>query len=288
MLVKLQAEQEGLDEVFRTAGFEWRSAGCSMCLGMNPDVLQPGERSASTSNRNFEGRQGRGARTHLVSPEVAPPPPSSAGWPLPPTCRRSDRGRSAHHAHRSRGAAAPQRRRHRPDHPERLAQAGRADRLRRRAVQRVARDPGFVLNDPRYADATVLLAGKDFGTGSSREHAVWALQDYGFRAVVSARFGDIFRNNALKGGLLPVQVDAEVVEAVMAMVEAEPGTAVTVDLVGASFARESRVAFPVDDFTRWRLMEGLDDIGLTLRNEASIEAFERSRPAHLPTTVTTR
>jgi 3-isopropylmalate/(R)-2-methylmalate dehydratase small subunit len=104
----------------------------------------------------------------------------------------------------------------------------------------------------------------DFGTGSSREHAVWALQDYGFRAVVSARFGDIFRNNALKGGLLPVQVDAEVVEAVMAMVEAEPGTAVTVDLVGRELrAGEVVSAFPVDDFTRWRLMEGLDDIGLT-------------------------
>ena len=150
-------------------------------------------------------------------------------------------------------------------------------------------DPGFVLNDPQYTGASVLLAGKDFGTGSSREHAVWALQDYGFRAVVSARFGDIFRNNALKGGLLPVQVDAEVVEAVMAMVEAEPGTAVTVDLVGRELrAGEVVSAFPVDDFTRWRLMEGLDDIGLTLRNEASIAAFERSRPAHLPTTVTTR
>jgi 3-isopropylmalate/(R)-2-methylmalate dehydratase small subunit len=147
-------------------------------------------------------------------------------------------------------------------------------------------DPGFVLNDPRFADASILLAGKDFGTGSSREHAVWALQDYGFRAVVASRFGDIFRNNALKGGLLPVQVDAEVVEALMALVEASPATEVTVDLT----TREVRAgdvvsAFPLDDFTRWRLMEGLDDIGLTLRNESSIVAFEQSRPAHLPTTV---
>ena len=147
-------------------------------------------------------------------------------------------------------------------------------------------DPDFVLNDPRFADASILLAGKDFGTGSSREHAVWALQDYGFRAVVSSRFGDIFRNNALKGGLLPVLVDAEVVEALMTLVEASPATEVTVDLT----AREVRAgdivsAFPLDDFTRWRLMEGLDDIGLTLRNESSIAAFERSRPAHLPTTV---
>jgi 3-isopropylmalate/(R)-2-methylmalate dehydratase small subunit len=149
-------------------------------------------------------------------------------------------------------------------------------------------DPGFVLNDPRFTGASVLLAGQDFGTGSSREHAVWALQDYGFRAVVSCRFGDIFRNNALKGGLLPVQVDAEVVESLMALVEASPGTEVTVDLV----AREIRAgdivsAFPIDDFTRWRLMEGLDDIGLTLRNEVAVQAFERSRPAHLPTTVPT-
>ena len=147
-------------------------------------------------------------------------------------------------------------------------------------------DPAFVLNDSRFAGASVLLAGKDFGTGSSREHAVWALQDYGFRAVVSARFGDIFRNNALKGGLLPVQVDAAVVEAVMALVEAAPGTEVTVDLVRRELRAGDVVsAFPIDDFTRWRLMEGLDDIGLTLRNETSIAAFEQSRPAHLPTTT---
>ena len=150
-------------------------------------------------------------------------------------------------------------------------------------------DPSFVLNRPEHATASVLVAGTNFGTGSSREHAVWALTDYGFRAVVSPRFADIFRSNSLKGGLLPVQVDAEVVEAVMAMVEAEPGMAVTVDLVGRELrAGEVVSAFPVDDFTRWRLMEGLDDIGLTLRNEASIAAFERSRPAHLPTTVPTR
>ena len=147
-------------------------------------------------------------------------------------------------------------------------------------------DPAFVLNDARYAGASVLLTGKDFGTGSSREHAVWALQDFGFRAVVSPRFGDIFRSNALKGGLVPVQVDAEVVEALMAQVEQDPGLPVTVDLQ----AREIRAgdvvsAFPLDDFTRWRLMEGLDDIGLTLRNEADIAAYEARRPAHLPTTA---
>jgi 3-isopropylmalate/(R)-2-methylmalate dehydratase small subunit len=145
-------------------------------------------------------------------------------------------------------------------------------------------DPGFVLN--RFPDATVLLAGANFGTGSSREHAVWALQDFGYRAVVSARFGDIFRSNALKGGLLPVQLPAETVERLMELVEADPATPVTVDLE----AREVRcgdvsASFELDDFTRWRLMEGLDDIGLTLRHADEIAAYEARRPAFLPVTL---
>jgi 3-isopropylmalate/(R)-2-methylmalate dehydratase small subunit len=145
-------------------------------------------------------------------------------------------------------------------------------------------DPAFVLN--RFPDATVLLAGANFGTGSSREHAVWALQDFGYRAVVSARFGDIFRSNALKGGLLPVQLPAETVERLMALVEADPTTPVTVDLE----AREVRcgdvsASFELDDFTRWRLMEGLDDIGLTLRHADEIAAYEARRPAFLPVTL---
>jgi len=144
-------------------------------------------------------------------------------------------------------------------------------------------DPGFVLH--RHPEATVLLAGENFGTGSSREHAVWALQDHGFRAVVSSRFADIFRGNALKGGLLPVQLPADVVERLMTLVEADPATPVTVDLD----ARELRAgdvvaAFELDDFTRWRLMEGLDDIGLTLRHDEEIAAFEDRRPAFLPQT----
>ena len=147
-------------------------------------------------------------------------------------------------------------------------------------------DPGFVLNRPESAGATVLLAGKDFGTGSSREHAVWALQDFGFRAVVSPRFADIFRSNAFKGGLLPVELPADVVEALMAAVDADPSLELTVDLV----AREVRAAdvvapFAVDDFTRWRLMEGLDDIGLTLRHEQDIAAYEARRPDWLPRTL---
>jgi 3-isopropylmalate/(R)-2-methylmalate dehydratase small subunit len=144
-------------------------------------------------------------------------------------------------------------------------------------------DPSFVLDRPQHAGATVLLAGPNFGTGSSREHAVWALQDHGFRAVISSRFADIFRSNALKGGLLPVQLPAETVDALMSLVEGDPATDVTVDLE----AREVRAgdvvaAFELDDFTRWRLMEGLDDIGLTLRHVDDIATFEQARPGWLP------
>ena len=145
-------------------------------------------------------------------------------------------------------------------------------------------DPAFVLNLPQHRGASVLVAGDNFGTGSSREHAVWALQDFGFRAVVSPRFADIFRSNALKGGLVPVQLDAEVVEALMSALEADPGLEVTVDLDRRELRAGDLVAsFPLDDFTRWRLMEGLDDIGLTLRAEAEISAYEAARPGHLPT-----
>ena len=149
-------------------------------------------------------------------------------------------------------------------------------------------DPSFVLSRPEYAGASVLVAGQNFGTGSSREHAVWALQDFGFRAVVSPRFGDIFRSNALKGGLVPVQLDAEQVERLFAAVEADPGLEVTVDLAARELRAGALVAgFPLDDFTRWRLMEGLDDIGLTLRHEDDISSYEAARPAFLPRTVVT-
>ncbi|MCW2680751.1 MAG: 3-isopropylmalate dehydratase, small subunit [Frankiales bacterium] len=147
-------------------------------------------------------------------------------------------------------------------------------------------DPSFVLNAAQHAGASILVAGENFGTGSSREHAVWALQDFGFRAVVSPRFADIFRSNALKGGLVPVQLDAPVVEQLMALVEQRPDLPVTVDLGARELRAADLVApFPLDDFTRWRLMEGLDDIGLTLRAEPEIASYEAVRAAHLPTTT---
>jgi 3-isopropylmalate/(R)-2-methylmalate dehydratase small subunit len=147
-------------------------------------------------------------------------------------------------------------------------------------------DEGFVLNDPAYSGATVLLAGPDFGTGSSREHAVWALRDFGFRAVISSRFADIFRGNALGNGLLPVALPEPTVTALMDLVEADPATELTVDLAAREVRAGSvRVPFELDDFTRWRLMEGLDDVGLTLRHESDIAGFETGRPAWLPVTA---
>jgi 3-isopropylmalate/(R)-2-methylmalate dehydratase small subunit len=148
------------------------------------------------------------------------------------------------------------------------------------------RDPDFVLNRPEYEGATILVAGPDFGTGSSREHAVWALQDYGFRVVVSSRFADIFRGNSGKGGLLTAQVPQEVVEALWAAVEADPGLVVEVDLTERQIrAGEIVAGFDVDDYVRWRLLEGLDDIGITLQHAAAITEFESRRPAFLPTTT---
>ena len=148
-------------------------------------------------------------------------------------------------------------------------------------------DPEFVLNQPQYAGATILVAGTDFGSGSSREHAVWALTDYGFRVVIAPRFGDIFRSNATKAGLLPVVLSPAAVEDLQDLAEADAGEHVTVDL-GARVVRYgdgAQAPFEIDDYTRWRLMEGLDDIGLTLRHADSISTFETSRPDWLPLTA---
>lgn len=148
-------------------------------------------------------------------------------------------------------------------------------------------DPGFVLNQERYQRANVLVAGPNFGTGSSREHAVWAIQQYGFEAVVSPRFGDIFANNCTKNGLVPVQVPAEVGERLLRMVEDDPGVVFQIDVATATLrAGDVECAFPLDDGTRHRFLEGLDDIGLTLKLETAIGAFEHQRPAHLPTAGT--
>ena len=147
-------------------------------------------------------------------------------------------------------------------------------------------DPEFVLNQPQYKSATVLVAGVDFGTGSSREHAVWALQNYGFKVVISSRFADIFRGNSLKGGLLTVILPQAVIEKLWAAIENNPAMTITVDLESKTVAYENeRISFDLDDYTRWRLMEGLDDIGLTMRNLGDVEKFEEKRANFKPKTL---
>jgi 3-isopropylmalate/(R)-2-methylmalate dehydratase small subunit len=168
---------------------------------------------------------------------------------------------------------------------KRVTKTGFEDAL----FQRWRQDPDFVLNQEPYRDGTVLVAGMDFGTGSSREHAVWALRDYGFRAVIAPRFADIFRGNSGKQGLLTVVVPEQVVEAIWAEMDANPGISVTVDLVNRSVScGDVHSPFDIDDYTRWRLMEGLDDIGLTLRHASDIDEFETHRESWRPKTLPAR
>ena len=150
-------------------------------------------------------------------------------------------------------------------------------------------DPDFILNRPPFDKGRILVAGPDFGTGSSREHAVWALRDYGFQAVLSHRFGDIFRGNSGKQGLLAAELTEEHIEQLWALIEAQPGIEIAVDLVAKTVTAGSlMVPFEIDDYTRWRLLEGLDDIGLTLRDEAAITEFEGRRESWRPTTLPAR
>ena len=151
------------------------------------------------------------------------------------------------------------------------------------------KDPDFVLNQPQYAGATIIVPGPDFGTGSSREHAVWALQNYGFRVVVGARFGDIFRSNAGKAGLLVARIDQKIVDELWDYVEEHPQAPITVDLRERTIVAPGfETDFEIDDYTRWRLLEGLDDIGLTLRQVDAVQAYEDRRPAFKPATLPAR
>ncbi|MFD4524286.1 3-isopropylmalate dehydratase small subunit [Streptomyces sp. NPDC058470] len=148
------------------------------------------------------------------------------------------------------------------------------------------KDPSFILNQPERVGATVLVAGPDFGTGSSREHAVWALQNYGFKAVISSRFADIFRGNSLKNGLLTVVLEQKIVNALQELTENDPEAEVTVDLEAREVRAEGITAsFELDENARWRLLNGLDDISITLQNEGDISAYEAKRPSHKPKTV---
>ncbi|CAB5239193.1 unannotated protein [freshwater metagenome] len=151
------------------------------------------------------------------------------------------------------------------------------------------KDPEFVLNQEKFRDATILVAGPDFGTGSSREHAVWALQNYGFKIVISSRFADIFRGNSLKGGLLTVILPQDVIESLWVAIEEDSTLLITVDLEARTVSYgDVCVPFELDDYSRWRLIEGLDDIGLTLKQTDSIDEFEKIRPSYKPVTLPIR
>ena len=270
--VKAAAEAEGLDEVFRSAGFEWREAGCSMCLGMNPDILIEGERCASTSNRNFEGRQGKGGRTHLVSPKMA--------------AAAADRGPFRRH----QGLELKMR----PiDVIEgKVSVLDRADVdtdqiIPKQFLKRVERTgfgeflfydwirDGEIELEPN----PILVAGRNFGCGSSREHAPWALEDFGFQAIIAPSFADIFYSNCTKIGLLPAVLDEEHCRAV-----AEAGEA-RIDLDDETVNCAAGVfQFQIEHDVKHRLLNGLDDIGITLENGGAIDSSRaparRPRPGH--------
>ena len=188
--------------------------------------------------------------------------------------------------HRAGRAVDALRRRHRPDHPERLAQARVAHRASAKGLFSEWREGSdFVLNQARYDGASILVAGPNFGTGSSREHAVWALQDYGFEAVVSPRFGDIFRNNSLKMGLVPVTLPHAIVERLQVALDEDPAIELVVDVEARRFAVPALgidEPFELDDFTQHRLLEGLDDVGITLTHDSEIASYETHRPAWMP------
>ena len=275
--VKAQAEAEGLDRIFRAAGADWREPGCSMCLAMNPDKLAPGERSASTSNRNFEGRQGSGGRTHLVSPAVAAATAVAGHFATPEDL--SMRSRALTGDLRDRRCRCKRRRRHRPDHPRRVAEAGRAHRLREGPVRGVARRPRLRAqrrarfsrrqrsSSPVRRSASARPASTPCGRSSSTASTPWS----------PPSFSDIFRNNCTKNGLVPVVLARrpssgsgtrstpirrlEIIVDVERLVVEVPA----IGLAGAVPARPS---------DRRRFLEGLDDIGITLAHAAEIAAYE--------------
>ena len=308
-LVKEQAEKEGVLKVLRDAGFDVREPGCSMCLGMNGDQLKPGERCASTSNRNFEGRQGRGGRTHLLSPAMASAA-AIAGHIV--DVRNFSSGRRAFstataakphvtvgripwsgamekfEVHRGICAHMP-----RPNiDTDEIIPAAHLKTVQKKGLGFAAFEkqryldteckvpnPDFVLNQEKFKNASIIVAGENFGCGSSREHAPWAMLDNGIRAVIAPSFADIFYNNSCKNGLLPVILDdAKVVQ------DAKEGKEITIDLNKQVVIRSDGVAVPfkIDAARRQLLLEGLDEIGVTLKSEAKIAAYEKMRREKFP------
>lgn len=340
-LVKRQAEAEGLDKIFTDAGFEWREAGCSMCLGMNPDILSPGERCASTSNRNFEGRQGAGGRTHLMSPvmaaaaaivgnladvrKLAPPTHTAAkGSPkveldahvqdvssdeeldriidIPADAQSHTSSTNTAGATAGmpkfetlRGYAAPMDIANIDTDAiipkqflKTIKRSGLGSALFhawRYEAGSDAEKPDFVLNQEPWRQAKILVCtGPNFGCGSSREHAPWALLDFGIKCIIASSFGDIFFNNTFKNGMLPIEIrDAAALQRIAA--EAKAGKEIEVDLVNQVIrdADGNEVAkFEVEAFRKHCLVNGLDDIGLTMSSVDKIEKHEQKRTSVWP------
>ncbi|KAB8349782.1 hypothetical protein FH972_023796 [Carpinus fangiana] len=338
-LVKKQAEDEGLDKIFVDAGFEWREAGCSMCLGMNPDILSPQERCASTSNRNFEGRQGAGGRTHLMSPVMA------AACAL--VGKLADVRKVASAAHVSPAKASPKidvGDAHVEDvlddeDLDRILDAPESDNdevqtkapavggmppftqlkgiaapmeqsnidtdaiIPKQFLKTIKRsglgtalfngwrydpatgkdEPDFILNKDPYRNSKILVAGPNFGCGSSREHAPWALLDFGIKCIIAPSYADIFFNNTFKNGMLPLNLEGEAYEKVLA--EAKAGREIEVDLPAQTIKSADGTdlaKFEVESFRKHCLVNGLDDIGLTMQLEAKIKKFEKRRTEDTP------
>lgn len=334
-LVKQQAEAEGIDVIFKRAGFDWREAGCSMCLGMNPDQLSPGERCASTSNRNFEGRQGAGGRTHLVSPAMAAaaaltgkltdvrklmgqnattaqgaklkltnafdflpqatPPPAPLARSASPGKKTEGPGEGAAMNKFTvlKGIAAPLDMQNVDTDliiPKQFLKTLKRSGLGTALFYPLRVDPhsgkptDFILNRAPYDQSKILVVtGANFGCGSSREHAPWSLIDFGIRCVIAPSFADIFKNNSLQNGLLPVVLPVSQCEELAK--DAAEGLELEVDLEKQEIRREKgrpAVPFEVEAFRRHCLLNGLDDIGLTLQHDKDIAQFERRRTAEWP------
>ncbi|KAJ7098374.1 aconitase [Mycena epipterygia] len=329
-LVKRQAEAEGLDVVFKRTGFEWREAGCSMCLGMNEDQLLPGKRCASTSNRNFEGRQGAGGRTHLMSPAMAAaaairgkltdarqfhytpskstvdldillsarveadpaPTPVLEVAPNKMATEPSSRAGAGKVFRVLKGIAAPMYIENMDtdmilpkQYLKTIVRTGLASglfyNLRNDVNTGAALD--FILDRPPYNRAAIIVStGKNFGCGSSREHAAWSLDDFGIRCVIAPSFGEIFRNNCLQNCLLPIELSVEECRALAA--DAEAGTELVVDLERQEITRGDYppINFTTDPFRRTCLLNGFDDIATTMQNISAIAAFEQRRSEMWP------
>lgn len=330
-LVKKQAEAEGLDKIFKDAGFDWREAGCSMCLGMNPDQLSPQERCASTSNRNFEGRQGPQGRTHLVSPQMAAAAAVTGkltdvreltgsaiaeptAWedfigtePVPPApayaeafAPKASAGAAVSTALAAepaaaagmpkfttlRGVAAPMDVANVDTDmiiPKQFLKTILKTGLGKSAFFEIrykpdgSEEPEFVLNREAYRKSTILVCGENFGCGSSREHAPWAINDFGIRCLIATSFADIFYSNCFKNGMLPIMLPKDDVNTLMK--DATELQEFEIDLPAQKITRANgtTISFEVEEFKKHCLINGLDDIGLTMQKGDLISAFETMR-----------